>query len=69
LSTPVKKTGWKKKMTSKTHAALHAAQRAARCRISEIGASFAAHQKRMSLQQTVCCTSKLHIQNASVIDP
>jgi hypothetical protein len=31
--------------------------------------SFAAYKKRMSLQQPVRCTSKLHIQNASVINP
>jgi exonuclease VII large subunit len=46
------KIGWKEKMTSKTHAALHAARRAAghaaRCRVSEIGLEF-------------CCTSKTHV--------
>jgi hypothetical protein len=31
-------------------------------------ATFAAHQKRMPLQQTVRCTSKLHIKNASAFD-
>jgi hypothetical protein len=31
--------------------------------------NVAAHQKRKSLQQTARCTSKLHVQNASVIDP
>jgi hypothetical protein len=54
------KIGWKEKMTLKTHAAPHAAWRAARCRVSEIGCEF-------------CCTSKtqvnaadgsLHIQTA-----
>jgi hypothetical protein len=29
---------------------------------------LAAHRKQTSLQQMVCCKSKLHIQNASVID-
>jgi hypothetical protein len=46
------KIGWKEKMTSKTHAALYAARRAAghaaRCRVSEIGLEF-------------CCTSKTHV--------
>jgi hypothetical protein len=46
------KIGWKEKMTLKTHAALHAAWRAARhaarCRISEIGCEF-------------CCTMKTHV--------
>jgi hypothetical protein len=32
-------------------------------------ANFDADQKRKSLQQTARCTSKLHVQNASVIDP
>jgi hypothetical protein len=45
------KIGWKEKMTLKTHAAQHAAWRAARraaqCRVSEIGCEF-------------CCTSKTH---------
>jgi hypothetical protein len=31
--------------------------------------NFDAHQKRKSLQQTARCTSKLHVQNAGVIDP
>jgi hypothetical protein len=71
------KTGWKEKMTLKTHAALHASRRAARhaarCRVSEIGRGFCCTSKTHVIAAdgmcTVRCTSKLHIQNASVIDP
>ena len=46
------KIGWKEKITSKTHAALHAAPRAAlravRFCVSEIGCEF-------------CCTSQMHV--------
>jgi hypothetical protein len=63
------KIGWKKKMTSIRHAALHAARRAARacsgCRVSEIGLEFCCTSKTHAVR----CTSKLHIENASVIDP
>jgi hypothetical protein len=56
LSTPVKKQVVKEK----THAALHAARRAALCRISEIGREFCCTSKT----QVIAADGSLHIQTA-----
>jgi hypothetical protein len=60
--------------TLKTHIKTHIENtcstvfRAVLHRACRLEVYFAAHRKRMSLQQTVYCTSKLHIQNVSKQD-